>query len=171
MNSAQNNTLRLPSPCPMTMNRLKKDDGFHCNSCKKDIVDFRNKTDEEIIAYLKASTQNPCGIFREEQVSVPTYSWKSAFLFKALTVLAFIGFNVSPMSAQATIPKLNTNTSNNERPICPKNNGKPSYHKNTTQKSDLNKNEIINEERPSKRKGRRVVRGRIKYTPIGCPSF
>lgn len=158
-NSTQSNTLHVPSPCSMTMNRLKKEDGFYCGSCKKDIVDFRDKTDEEIIAYFKSASEKTCGIFNEQQVSVPTYSWKHAFLFKALAVMAFIGFNVSPMSAQSTTPQNNQFKNKMGENVC---------YKKTPEKIKVE--EVQQAPQPIKKKRRKHSKKRTMGT-IGCPSF
>jgi hypothetical protein len=97
--------INIPNPCPMSLNRVKSGDSFFCKSCDKPIVDFRDKTAEEIITYFQNRTG--CGIFHEDQVTTSTYSFKNKFLYKVLTVLAVFGLNVKPLNAQSKKEFLN----------------------------------------------------------------
>jgi hypothetical protein len=90
--------LRIDKPCPMLLNRMDKNgNNFTCKSCKKEIIDFRGQTPQEIAEKL---AKNTCGIFHADQL--PGQQKMSFFrhtVFYALTVLSFLGFNVSPMNA------------------------------------------------------------------------
>jgi hypothetical protein len=89
--------LRIDNPCPMLLSRMEKEgDGYFCKSCSKHTVDFRGKTPEEIRSQLTANT---CGIFYPEQLSQSPTPFFRQGLFYALTVLSFLGFNVSPLKA------------------------------------------------------------------------
>ena len=92
--------IKINNPCPMTLGRLKNGDEFDCKSCNTKIVDFRGKTTNEIIQVI--SKKKTCGIFNNSQVIVPRFSLSSNLIFKILTILAFIGFNVKPINAQTT---------------------------------------------------------------------
>lgn len=97
--------IHIENPCPMSLNKMKTADGFYCKSCSKTIIDFRNKSVDEII---NVDSDITCGIFSEEQVSTPTFSFKYKILFRALTLLSIIGFNVKPLNAQTIPPKKGT---------------------------------------------------------------
>jgi hypothetical protein len=45
--------------------------GRHCAACQKTVVDFTQKTDAEILAYLAQATGRTCGRFRAEQLGQP----------------------------------------------------------------------------------------------------
>jgi hypothetical protein len=105
----------ISDPCPMTLSRMKSGDSFFCKSCDKKIVDFRNKTTEEIISYFKNGTGY--GIFYEDQVTTSTYSFKNKFLYKLLTVLALLGLNVRPLNAQSKKDLLNDPASLERRTV------------------------------------------------------
>jgi len=91
--------VKIENPCPMTIARLKNGDHFSCSSCNKTIIDFRDKSNTEIIKSVSA--KKVCGIFDSTQVSTPEFSINYKFVFKLLTVLAFLGVNVKPLSAQS----------------------------------------------------------------------
>ena len=90
--------IKIDNPCPMTLGRLKDGDNFSCKSCNQTLIDFRDKTADEIIQVI--SVRKTCGIFNENQVIVPKFSFTSRLIFKILTVLAIFGFNVKPLKAQ-----------------------------------------------------------------------
>ncbi len=91
--------IHIENPCPMSLNKMKTADGFYCKSCSKTIIDFRNKPVNDII---NLNSDISCGIFSEEQVSTPTFSFKHKILIRVLTILSIIGFNVKPVYAQDT---------------------------------------------------------------------
>lgn len=69
-----------------------KENGRHCDSCQKTVIDFRNKTDEEIIRYLRDNAGNhTCGAFRKSQVGSgnPPGRDKRAIRFLAALLLVF----------------------------------------------------------------------------------
>lgn len=91
--------IRIQHPCPMVLSKMKTENGYYCNSCAKKIVDFRGKTEVEIMNKLE---EGQCGIYDKQTVSTPTFGFKYKFLFKTLTLLSLIGFNVKPLYAQET---------------------------------------------------------------------
>jgi hypothetical protein len=68
-----NYIIRIPEPCHEDWNKMTPDDkGKFCNSCSKSVVDFTDKTDEEIISILQSSGgERVCGHFRKSQVNRP----------------------------------------------------------------------------------------------------
>jgi|GEM_PF-5922451 len=65
--------LRVPQPCPESWAAMTPTAaGRHCAACQKTVVDFTQKTDAEILAYLAhAGRGNTCGRFRKEQLGRP----------------------------------------------------------------------------------------------------
>jgi hypothetical protein len=65
--------IRIPDPCHEDWNKMTPDDkGKFCNSCCKSVVDFTNKTDQEIIDILQSAGEGKvCGHFRKSQVDRP----------------------------------------------------------------------------------------------------
>ena len=100
--SRTQNSIRIDNPCPMTLARVTNSDGtFFCDSCNNTIVDFRDKTTEEIIELI--GSRKMCGIFNDTQLNQPKYSMKYKLNYALLTGLAILGFNVSPIQAQTAV--------------------------------------------------------------------
>lgn len=61
--------IRFSFPCKEDINNMTpRALGKHCASCKRTIIDFRNKSSEEL-DLLRETNKNICGIFSEKQVS------------------------------------------------------------------------------------------------------
>lgn len=143
--------LHLNSPCPVVINRLKKDgNNFNCSSCNKKVTDYRNQSLAEVKSSIK---KGECGIFDEEHITPIKKSISYHFLFKVLTILSFIGFNVQPINAQTqNNDSTSTNTTIN-------------YQSKTTG-AQL--------EKSKPKKSKRILffwRKKQKFAPVGCPSF
>jgi len=65
--------IRIPDPCHEDWNKMTPDDkGKFCNSCCKSVVDFTNKSDQEIIDILQSAGEGKvCGHFKKSQVDRP----------------------------------------------------------------------------------------------------
>ncbi|MES2680129.1 MAG: hypothetical protein V4635_09605 [Bacteroidota bacterium] len=148
--------IKVDNPCPMTHGRLKDGDNFSCKSCNQTLVDFRDKTEDEIIKVI--SVKKTCGIFNDNQVTVPDFSFTNKLIFKILAVLAVFGFNVKPLNAQtnqapkdsASIQKQKTTTNTKTE--------------NKVTASDSTQAKSINKKWWRKNK-------KHKYRIIGTPSF
>jgi len=68
----------------------------HCQACERTIIDFRDKTSEEL-DLLKKTTTNICGIFAEKQVAK---GYENYYQLTAATILA-IGLSTSLQIAHA----------------------------------------------------------------------
>ncbi len=148
--------IKINNPCPMTPSRLKDGSNFSCKSCNQTLIDFRDKTTEEIIKVI--SVKKTCGIFNHNQVIVPEFSFTNNFIFKVLTVFAIFGFNVKPLNAQ-------TNQVDKDSINIQKQNGK------TGEKVDGRINPAdTNQIKPRKKKWWRKKK-KPNYRVIGTPSF
>lgn len=85
----------------MTLNRIEKGRCNFCQSCSKEIIDFRGKTTNEIIGTIEAAENQVCGIYDSSQLAIKQFSIKNAIFFKLLAFAALIGFNVKPLKAQS----------------------------------------------------------------------
>jgi hypothetical protein len=65
--------VRIPEPCTEDWNKMTPDkNGKFCGSCQKSVVDFTNKTDDEIKDILfKYKDQKLCGHFKKSQIDRP----------------------------------------------------------------------------------------------------
>lgn len=88
MSSIKN--IHFSSPCKEDINGMDCNIGKHCKVCKRTIIDFRDKSQEEL-NLIKQKNTNVCGIFSEKQVAK---GYESYFQLAAATVLA-IGLNGS----------------------------------------------------------------------------
>ena len=69
----QNFNLNISEPCSENFNQFKKTEaGGFCNSCEKEVVDFRNMTPNEIMNYFKNNQGKTCGIFNKPQLKTYT---------------------------------------------------------------------------------------------------
>ena len=67
--------VRIPTPCPASWAAMTPTAaGRHCASCQKTVVDFTQKTDAEILAYLAGTTGEICGRLRADQQNRPLVS-------------------------------------------------------------------------------------------------
>ncbi len=90
----------INNPCPASLKKIKTNN-FYCKSCCKNIVDFRKNTNEELNAYfISNKSKNICGVFNENQVTVPKKSMVYNIKYFALVFLSFLGFHVSPIYSQ-----------------------------------------------------------------------
>jgi hypothetical protein len=146
--------LHIDKPCPIANNQLRNDaKGLACLSCKKNIIDFRNASREEIIAQCNS---NVCGIFNASQLdATPVLSWQNKILFRALAIFSFFGIAITPVKAQsqATQPR----------------EGKIRLEQHDQQK---NAESLDKKKKKEERKYHRKRRKQPKeYRVIGCPSF
>ncbi|WP_130734944.1 carboxypeptidase-like regulatory domain-containing protein [Flavobacterium sp. J27] len=69
----QKTTLSINTPCVEKFdNFLQTEKGGFCTICQKEVIDFRNWTDEAIANHFNTTTQKTCGLFKEAQLK--TYS-------------------------------------------------------------------------------------------------
>ncbi|WP_042241297.1 carboxypeptidase-like regulatory domain-containing protein [Jejuia pallidilutea] len=62
-------SISISNPCPEQFSAFKKTAiGGFCNSCKKEVVDFRQMSDTALLDYLHNRPENTCGIFKSSQI-------------------------------------------------------------------------------------------------------
>jgi TonB family protein len=78
------------------------ENGRFCNDCQKKVIDFTDKTNDEIAAYLMSSTTKVCGRFQQSQLATfPKPVWKRWLSAAAMFVTVFLG--VKEASAQKKV--------------------------------------------------------------------
>ncbi|HEX4958360.1 MAG TPA: carboxypeptidase-like regulatory domain-containing protein [Lacibacter sp.] len=116
--------ISIPQPCHEDWNKMTPvEQGRHCAVCARNVVDFTNNTDEDIIEFFKNYNGSTCGRFSDEQLNRPltTYEIKSASRFlkyAAGLILPFTFFSLKSNAQKGkvavtgdttvTIPKLKT---------------------------------------------------------------
>lgn len=85
------NDFSVPNPCNEKWNgMIPKDNGRYCSSCQKTVIDFTNKTKEEIIDYMnKHVNQKICGTFKTSTLLAKTHSSEALVKFLAALLLVF----------------------------------------------------------------------------------
>ncbi len=62
--------INLSFNCPNTKESLDKANGeYNCQNCSKQVIDFTNKTESELLRILTSSNSKVCGIFKPAQLS------------------------------------------------------------------------------------------------------
>ncbi len=64
--------LQIPTPCHEDWNKMTPNQqGRHCDSCCRTVVDFQLMTDQQILNYFTKSSGNICGRFTDDQLYRP----------------------------------------------------------------------------------------------------
>ena len=64
-----NINISINKPCGQNFENFQSTDkGGYCNSCKKEVIDFRNLTDKEIGVFFNKNQNKTCGVFLEKQL-------------------------------------------------------------------------------------------------------
>jgi outer membrane protein OmpA-like peptidoglycan-associated protein len=69
--------IHIENPCPADWHKMTPaKNGRFCDSCQKVVIDFSDKTQEEIISYIsKAANKDICGRYQERHTSVASGKW------------------------------------------------------------------------------------------------
>jgi len=123
--------LTISKPCSEEFNTFKttRSGGF-CNSCRKEVVDFRSMSDEKLIQFLKDREGNTCGYFKTSQLKDYSYVKEvhktNKFKYLKIISLTFISL-VSLQNILAQDKKIKTEIIDNANGI------KNGTHKNPYQ--------------------------------------
>jgi hypothetical protein len=150
------NQLYIAAPCPFAASKLNKNsEGYFCKSCSKTIVDFRDKTTEEIFEVLKQN--KVCGVFLNEQLEVqPKLNFRSSLKFQFLLLASILGFSIKPIKSQINNTVIDTSDKIKTEKV--------SKVKDQTQKKKESK-------RQQKKRVKRDLLLRRNRIVIGCPEF
>lgn len=93
--------ITIPQPCHKKWDEMPSTEkGKFCQSCQKEVIDFTNMTDVEVLHFAKANKYSFCGSFQESQLnrSLRPPSKQSPFGYKkiAASILALLSFKFSP---------------------------------------------------------------------------
>lgn len=114
LNMEQISKISIPSPCNQSFDSFTttKNGGF-CSVCQKEVIDFRNKNDEEILHYFENTKSKTCGYFRKEQLktyeaiekdSNPVAKRKWKFGFASISVFSLLSFNNAYTQSKTEVP-------------------------------------------------------------------
>lgn len=92
---------QLSFSCPENIgSHPKTATGFHCQTCAKNVVDFRNFSADEIGDYLKQNSQTTCGIFNSPQLNRPIRSEVSTLFRFAFGLVFLLGLSSTQLFGQ-----------------------------------------------------------------------
>src|SRR5882724_8501055 len=64
--------LQIPTPCHEDWQTMTPNEqGRHCMSCQKTVVDFTMMSDREILSFISKSSNNICGRIANDQLERP----------------------------------------------------------------------------------------------------
>src|SRR5688500_1195462 len=62
--------LQVPSSCRENWDNMRPDqNGRHCSSCQKSVIDFTQMTDQELVNYFTSHKGSTCGRFTANQLN------------------------------------------------------------------------------------------------------
>jgi CarboxypepD_reg-like domain/Secretion system C-terminal sorting domain len=104
--------LSIADPCHEDWNKMTLvEQGRFCASCQKNVVDFTNQTDGEIISFFNNYNGSACGRFNDEQLGRPIQKIElkpaSSFLKYAASLLLPVSLFAAKANAQAPKPQSN----------------------------------------------------------------
>lgn len=104
-------TLSVPSPCSEDWNSFAPTEtGGFCGRCQKNVIDFTNATDDEIIAFISKKPKHACGRFKSSQLKTytifPAEKVTPGFMLLKAGVVGLLLLLISkPASAQVQMTK------------------------------------------------------------------
>lgn len=100
--------IHLPNPCSQNpRNFTPTGKGGFCQSCQKEVVDFREMNQLEFLEFLKTNSKKGCGIFHPHQLKsdeVPFRKVKFPILW-AIGFLGITGFSLPALGQYSGQPK------------------------------------------------------------------
>ncbi|MBV7270556.1 carboxypeptidase-like regulatory domain-containing protein [Winogradskyella luteola] len=96
--------LEIKKPCLENYDQFRPTEkGGFCDNCQKEVIDFTQMNNKEIVNYFKTrTTNNTCGRFNTQQLRTPFKSpqkkYLNFFTGLGLTLLSF--FSITPAEAQ-----------------------------------------------------------------------
>jgi hypothetical protein len=100
---------RLEFSCPENiLTHPKTEAGHFCQSCSKDVVDFRNFSATEMRNYFQNRPEKSCGIFHSRQMTDPLQTSISNIFRLAFGLVFLLGLSSTTLFGQQTIDTLKT---------------------------------------------------------------
>lgn len=128
--------IQLPNPCSQNpRNFTPTGNGGFCQSCQKEVVDFRNMSQQEVWDFINKYPLNSCGIFRKDHLKAHEVPFRKVKFpgILALSLAGLIGISL-PVIAQtpAKTPTEKTQQESSNYPLF-----QPSYSQNKTIKGRI----------------------------------
>ena len=120
LESMENFSLKIPNPCSQNpRNFTPTGKGGFCQSCQKEVVDFRKMSENEVVDFFKSNSKNRCGIFYSHQLKsdeVPFRKVKFPILW-AVSFLGITGFPIPVFGQTSSQPKSEQTTIDNKEDL------------------------------------------------------
>lgn len=103
--------LTISKPCSEKFNQFNQTEkGGFCNSCQKEVIDFRNIGDKQLSSYFKNKDGKTCGYFEKSQLSrniqMPEFKQPTRFKFLRVAAITFLSLtSLHHIQAQEQKPK------------------------------------------------------------------
>lgn len=87
--------INLEFNCPENRNTLEQiENGYNCDKCSKNVIDFTNKSNDELQRIISESLEPVCGIFRRSQLSQKFMKYAAATFIATATSLTANGQDI-----------------------------------------------------------------------------
>ena len=99
----------IPKPCSENWNKMTtSEQGKFCQNCQKNVVDFTQKSDKEVLDILAKSKGNLCGRFTKQQLSTPfvDYAAPSRMSFGQRAAGVLLATSLLAVGAEAQTSRL-----------------------------------------------------------------
>lgn len=100
--------LRIPEPCNVSDDFMTPtNDGQFCSQCSRELIDFTDFSDLELIAHFRHTKGNLCGTFSKEQLNrelVPAPFSKPHFQHLSLPALALLAMTMTTQISYGQTP-------------------------------------------------------------------
>ena len=120
--------LSIPNPCHEDWHAMSNtEQGRFCSSCRKEVIDFSDKTDEELVQFFQNGQSEVCGRFRSSSLDrsilqpekassfrMPAFSRTFGALGSLLLFTTQKGLNAAPVNERVETEQ--TTVSNREQP-------------------------------------------------------
>jgi Secretion system C-terminal sorting domain len=88
-------SINIPEGCSQDWNMMEqRQEGKHCGSCQKTVIDFTTMTDTQLANFFKKNTSNVCGRFYDDQldkqIPIPKRELPWLKYFFTITLPAFL---------------------------------------------------------------------------------
>ncbi|MFD2726290.1 carboxypeptidase-like regulatory domain-containing protein [Hyunsoonleella rubra] len=108
-------SISINNPCTERFSQFKQTStGGFCNSCQKEVIDFRRMSDEQILNYLELKQGNTCGHFKSSQINRAMKTSNTPKFLKVAAIAIFSLFSLNSIQAQ---DKSNTKTEQVQRDL------------------------------------------------------
>jgi hypothetical protein len=104
--------IHLPSPCSQNpRNFTRTGMGGFCQSCQKEVIDFRQMNQKEVLDFIRKNPKNTCGVFLKNQVKMAISKRENKKLGSlwVLSLMGILGITIPSFSQKTSQPNQEQN--------------------------------------------------------------